>query len=138
MLAWNPRENQQGSNFDAIQFELEREEIFNRSQNSYAEYEIDRDMKWNSRLYRVWCGRLLLGTFYLKNKKWIANPYYENHKYLGLGESVERQFRSNQLAINHIVRSYEGTIDEIKPAIPNVFVGCGYMQLLADSHNSKF
>lgn len=108
MLTRKCGDNQHGSNFDAINFELEREKVFNQSQKPYIEYEIDRDLQWNSRLYRVWNGRILLGTFYLKNKKWVALPYYKNLHYLGLGQSIERQFRSNTDAISHIIRSYEG------------------------------
>lgn len=82
-------------NFDAIKFELEREQKFNQSQ-------------WCGCVYRVWDGRILLGTFYQKQKKWIANPYYKNRNYLRLEQSLERTFNSNQRAINHIIRSYEG------------------------------
>lgn len=98
------------SEFDALAFEIKHAKNFEQSQKEYfdPQYKIDSDRDWCGCLYRVWDRKLLIGTFYLKNKKWLANPYYKNRQYLGLGQLIERRFRSNQLAIDYIIRSYKG------------------------------
>ena len=99
---------QQIKEFNAIAFEIKHAQEFEASQTQYTEYEIDRDLSWNSRLYRVWDGMVLIGTFYLKNKKWLANPYFKKSVCVGSGCCYERRFRSNESAINYIISSYEG------------------------------
>ena len=109
MLTRARRNYQDGPDFDAVEFELEREEIFRRSENLYYEplYEVDSDPHYPD-LYRVWLGMVMLGTFYKKHGRWLANAYFKNRIYLGLGESKERRFRSNQMALDYITNSYEG------------------------------
>ena len=104
MLTRIDRNYQDGSGFNALAFEVKHAQDYEKSQQQYTEYDLD----WNSRLYRVWDGMVLIGTFYLKNKKWLANPYFKNHSCVGSGCCYERRFRSNESAINYIIRSYEG------------------------------
>lgn len=110
MLTRIRRNYQDGSDFDALDFELKREQIFNKSEKQYIQpnYEIDSDRDWYGNLYRVWNGRVLLGTFYQKQNKWLANPFYKNRQYIKLEQSLERRFNSNEKAINYIIRSFEG------------------------------
>ncbi len=99
------------SDFDVILLEEKLADDYKKAQNPYFEtsYEIDSDKDdCFSSLYRVWDGRVLIGTFYQKRGKWLANPYYRARKYLRLDYSLSRTFRSNELAIRHIVRCYEG------------------------------
>ena len=102
--------NKSVSDFDALSYEDKHSQDFERTSKQYYEsnYEVDADGDWCGCVYRVWDGRVLLGTFYQKQKRWIANPYYKNREYLRLEQSLERTFNSNQRAINHIIRSYEG------------------------------
>ena len=96
--------------FNPIAFELEREAIFDRSQQPVVEtdYEIDSsDKDCFGTLYRVWKGSSLLGTFYRRGKSWCADPFYSKGNYLKLSDSLKQSFRSNEAAINYIVRCYE-------------------------------
>lgn len=110
MLTRNCSNNQELCQFDAIQFELECQAKFVRARNQYEEtnYEIDSDPHHSKSIYRVWNGVLLIGRFYLKQKRWCAEPYYFNHTYVRSLLSRERIFNSNLRAINYIIRSYEG------------------------------
>ncbi|VEP15806.1 hypothetical protein H1P_3720005 [Hyella patelloides LEGE 07179] len=96
--------------FDAISYELKHEKDFQALQHPYVEpnYEIDSSPDEFGSLYRVWSGRILLGTFYRKHKQWVSSPYYQNRQYLRLDKSLDKTFRSNELAIRHIIDSYEG------------------------------
>jgi hypothetical protein len=78
MLTRIRRDNQGSSNFDAIKFELDREQKFYQTEKPYIDpnYKIDSEKDCFGCLYRVWNGRILLGTFYQKDKKWLANPFY--------------------------------------------------------------
>ena len=90
---------------------------YKKSQNKdeEASYEIDSDKDDCKRsLYRVWdCNkdhRLNIGTFYMNQGKWLANPYYKNRSLLRLDYSLSRTFQSNELAIRYITRCYEGSV----------------------------
>lgn len=109
MLTRNRGNNQELCEFDAIQFELECEAKFVKSENQYREtsYEIDSDSCYVESVYRVWDGRLLIGRFSGENRWWRAEPYYLNRTYIRSLESRERVFTYHQKAINHIIRSYE-------------------------------
>ena len=99
------------SDFDVILLEEKLASSYEKSQNLYFEtsYEIDSDEDdCFSSLYRIWDRRVLIGTFYQKQGKWLANPYYKNHQYLRLDYSLSRIFRSNELAIGYIISCYEG------------------------------
>ncbi|MDJ0634923.1 MAG: hypothetical protein QNJ34_17165 [Xenococcaceae cyanobacterium MO_188.B29] len=103
--------SQNNQSFDPIAFELERERIFNRTEKAYVEqdYEVDSNRDWCGSIYRVWKGRFLLGTFHQKSKKWEADPFYANGKYLELADSRKKTFNSNEQAIRHIISCYEGS-----------------------------
>ncbi|MGK7938307.1 MAG: hypothetical protein AB4206_21285 [Xenococcaceae cyanobacterium] len=97
------------NNFDALAFEINLAKDYEKSQRPYVEsdYEIDSDLDWCGSLYRVWKkDNQLLGTFYQKQGKWFSNPHYQNGKYQYLSRS--QTFRSNELAIRHIISSFEG------------------------------
>lgn len=96
--------------FDVIALEERIATDYDKAQKPYfeANYEIDSQKDWCGTLYRVWKNTQLLGTFYQKRGKWISNPYYKNGKYLRLDKDISRTFRSNQLAIKHIISSFEG------------------------------
>lgn len=110
MLTRIRRDNQDGSDFDALEFELKHAEDFENSQKQYFEpaYEIDCESDWCGSLYRVWDRRLLIGTFYQKQGKWLSSPYYQNRQYMRLEKDLDKTCSSNEMAINHIVTSYEG------------------------------
>lgn len=99
------------ANFDALAFELKHSQDYEQSQQFYVEtdYEIDSDSDWCGSLYRVWKNCCLLGTFFQKQGKWVANPYYSNRRYLKVEESRDKTFSSNELAIRYILRCYEGS-----------------------------
>ena len=96
--------------FDSLALELKHASDYEKAQRPYIEsdYEIDSDLDWCGSLYRVWKDSCLLGTFYQKRGKWICEPHYQNGKYLSLGRSLSRTWRSNELAIRHIISSFEG------------------------------
>ena len=98
--------------FDALTFELKHTSDYEKAQRPYIEsdYEIDSDSDWCGSLYRVWktSNSCLLGTFYQKQGKWISEPHYQNGKYLSLGRLLSETWRSNELAIRHIISSFEG------------------------------
>lgn len=72
-------------------------------------YKIDIDnVSSVGAIYRVWKENLLLGTFYQRSKKWVANPYYFNYMRLPFSQGLEDMVRSNHLAIKHIIDVYEG------------------------------
>ncbi len=90
---------------------------YEKRELAYVEtnYKIDSDKDdCFSSLYRVWDYdkdyRLLIGTFYLKQGKWLANPYYKNRLYLRLDYSLSQTFQSNELAIRYIIGCYEGYV----------------------------
>ena len=94
--------------FNAIEFELAREQIFNRTEQPLPiDYEVDCDSDWYGQLYRVWNGRTLLGTFHQQNQKWIAEPFYRNRQYIKLDCSMQRSFNSDRKAVEYIVESYQ-------------------------------
>lgn len=96
--------------FDALTFELRHASDHEKVQQAYIEsdYEIDSDSDWCGSLYRVWKNQQLLGTFYQKQGKWISEPHYQNGKYLSLGRSLSETWRSNELALRHIISCFEG------------------------------
>ncbi len=96
--------------FDVIALEEKLASDYEKPQSPYIEpdYEIDSEADWCGTLYRVWKNRCLIGTFHQKQGKWISNPYYRNHKYLRLDESLSRTWKSNELAIRYIISSFEG------------------------------
>ncbi len=103
--------------FSVILLEEKIASDYEKSPHPYFEtcYKIDSDKDDCKRsLYRVWnCNkdhRLLIGTFYQKGGKWLANPYYRARQYLRLDYSLSRTFRSNELAIRYITRCYEGSV----------------------------
>ena len=97
--------------FDVIQLEEQLASDYEKAQKPYFEedYEIDCETDWCGTLYRVWKNLQLLGTFRQKQGKWISHPYYRNGEYLRLDEDLSRNWRSNQLAIQHIISSFEGS-----------------------------
>lgn len=97
------------SNFDALAFELQCAQDFEKAEKQYfsPEYEIDSETDWCGSLYRVWDRKLLIGTFYQKQGKWLSMPYYQNRRYTKLDKDLDKICQSNELAINHIIRSYE-------------------------------
>ncbi len=105
MLTRNYSVNQ---DFDPVQFETQREQIFHQTEKQPPiDYEIDSDSDWYGKIYRIWNGRILLGTFHQRNEKWIAEPFYENGKYIKLDCSLQRSFSSDQKAIAYIVGTYQ-------------------------------
>ena len=94
--------------FDVIALEEKLAEDYEKAQQAYVElnYEIDSETDWCGTLYRVWKNRCLLGTFYQKRGNWFANPYFKNGKYLRLDEDLSRTWKSNELAIRHIISSF--------------------------------
>ena len=96
--------------FDVIALEEKLASDSEKAQKPYiqANYEIDSETDWCGTLYRVWRYAQLLGTFSQKQGKWLAIPYYKNGQYLRLDEDLSRTWRSNQLAIQHIISSFEG------------------------------
>ena len=98
--------------FDVIGLENQLAADYEKAQRPYIEsdYEIDSDSDWCGSLYRVWktSNSCLLGTFYQKQGKWISEPHYQNRKYLSLGRSLSRSWRSNEQAIRYIVNCFEG------------------------------
>ena len=108
MLSRHSLCHQDVSNFDAIEYELECEAKFVKSENQYREtqIEIDSDIHDES-VYRVWDGVLLIGRFSCESKWWRAEPYYKDRTYTRTLKSRIRVFNSNQKAINYIIRSYE-------------------------------
>ena len=101
--------HQYGSNFDAIQFELECEAKFIKAENQYREtqIEIDSDPHDRKSIYRVWDGKLLIGRFSCSRQWWRAEPDYKDRTYTYHLKSLVRVFDSNAKAINYIVRSYK-------------------------------
>ncbi len=100
------------TSFNPIEFETEREAIFNRTENSVIEsdFELDgSDKDCFGTLYRVWKDANLIGTFYRRGQKWFAAPFYANGKCLKLADSLKQSFRSNESAINYIIRCYQGS-----------------------------
>lgn len=84
-----------------------------RSNNQVCtEYKIELDNTTTKLgcIYLVKNENTLLGTFYRRNKNWIANPHYIDRKRIPafLSQGLEDMFRSNHLAIKHIVDTYEG------------------------------
>lgn len=96
------------ADFDALAFGLKHAEDYEKSQLPYIEsdYEIDSSLDWCGSLYRVWKDSCLLGTFYQKQGKWFSNPHYQNGNYQHLSRS--QTWRSNELAIRHIIECFEG------------------------------
>ena len=109
MLTRNRGNNQQSCQFDTIQFEIECEAKFVKSEQKYFEtnYEIDSDPHQSEAVYRVWDGVLLIGRFSWDRQWWRAEAYYSNRTYIRSLKSLFKVFNSNQKAINYIVRSYE-------------------------------
>ena len=95
---------------DVIALEEKLAADYEKAQKPYIEpnYEIDSETDWSGTLYRVWKHTQLLGTFYQKQGQWLSNPYYENGKYLRLDKDLSRTFRSNELAIRHIISGFQG------------------------------
>ena len=99
--------------FEVIGLENQLAADYEKAQKPYVEanYEIDTDSDWCGDLYRVWRNyknhSCLIGTFYQKRGKWISNSYYHNQTYLNLDQSLSGTFRSNELAIRHIIFSFE-------------------------------
>ena len=77
-----------------------------------TKYKIELDKTTSSLacIYLVKNEDILLGTFYRRNKKWVANPHYFNHQRLpqSLCGGFEYLVRSNHKAIEHIIDTYEG------------------------------
>ncbi len=96
--------------FDVIELEEKLAADHEKVQKPYIEphYEIDSETDWCGTLYRVWRYTQLLGTFRQKQGQWLAIPYYKNGKYLRLDKDLSRTWRSNELAIRHIISSFEG------------------------------
>ncbi|MDJ0533179.1 MAG: hypothetical protein QNJ70_11905 [Xenococcaceae cyanobacterium MO_207.B15] len=90
--------------------EIKLADNYEKSQTPYFEtnYEVDSEPDCFGSIYRVWVRRLLIGTFYLNQGKWLANPYYKNRSLVRLDYSLSRTFQSNELAIRYIMRCYEG------------------------------
>ena len=109
MLTRNRGNNQELCQFDAIQFELECEAKFVKSENQYRKtnYEIDSDPYQSESIYRVWDGVLLIGRFFWDGQWWRGEPYYSNRTYIRSLKSLFRVFNSNTKAINYIIRSDE-------------------------------
>lgn len=97
------------SEFNALAFELRHFEDFQKAEKQYfsPEYEIDSESDCFGSLYRVWDRGLIIGTFCQNKGKWLASAYYQNRCYTRLDKDLDRTFQSNELAINHIIRSYE-------------------------------
>ena len=78
----------------------------------YTKYKIELDKTTSSLgcIYLVKNEDTLLGTFYRRNKKWVANPHYLDYQRLPqlLCGGFEYLVRSNHLAIEHIIDTYEG------------------------------
>ena len=87
--------------FDAIQFELEREQVFEYEVN----FENDEHFGY---LYRIWKGFIKLGTLYFvaSKQQWLADPYYSNGTYCY--EDSTSFFKTFDAAIEYIVGRYEG------------------------------
>ena len=112
MLTRNYSKYQDTSNFDALAFELEREKVFQQTEEAEQlfspKYEVEKDDRWCGCTYLVTANKVVIGTFYQKAKKWFANPIYFDYQPLPLSQSLEDSFRSNQLAIKYITDTYEG------------------------------
>ena len=111
MLTRNRGNNQESCQESAIQFELEWEAKFVKSENQYRETRIEIDSEIHDEsVYWVWDGILLIGRFSYERKQWRAEPYYKDRTYTRALKSLSRVFNSNQKAINYMIRSYEGVV----------------------------
>lgn len=109
MLTPIRRDNQDGKDFDALAFEIKHYEDFENAQKPIIEsdYEIDSESDWCGSIYRVWKNARLLGVFYQKQGKWLAEPFYLSERQLKPFKSLAKSFQSNEQAINYIIRNYE-------------------------------
>ena len=101
----NPSVSQE---FDAVAFELEHSKDFQVLQNTYTNYEIDSVEECFGELFRIWNGRILLGSIYENSLgQWIANPYYQNRRCIKLDLDLSQEIDSPQKAIAYIKSTYE-------------------------------
>lgn len=96
-------------NFNVLEFEIEHSRNFQALQNTYTNYEIDSVEDNFGELFRVWNGRILLGTFYENSRgQWIANPYYQNKECIELDKDLSQSFDISEPAVAYIQAMYEG------------------------------
>ena len=94
--------------FDVLEFELEREELYRKAQSTYIEYEIDSIEDEFGNLYRVWDRRTLVGTFYKAGRGWKVTPFYLCRKYIKADIDFSQNLDNVERAIAYIKSMYEG------------------------------
>lgn len=101
-------DGQNAQEFNALSLELKHHRNFQKSQNSYTQYEIDSVEEDFGELFRVWNERTLLGSFYENAQgQWRANPYYQDGQLIGLEKDLSRTFKSISEAIAYIQGTHE-------------------------------
>lgn len=94
--------------FNALSFELKHHKDFQKSKNSYVDYEIDLVKEDFGEIFRVWDGTTLLGTFYETSDSWKATPFYLCRQYVRTDNDLSKTLDSSERAIAYLKQMYEG------------------------------
>jgi hypothetical protein len=94
--------------FNALSFELEHYKDFQKSKNSYVEYEIDSIKEDFGEMFRLWNGKILVGTFYEISDGWKAVPFYLRKQYIRAEIDLSKSVDSSDKAIAYLKSLYEG------------------------------
>ena len=100
---------QSGQEFNALSLELKHSQDYQKNESEYIEYEIDSVKEEFGELFRVWNGRILLGTFSETSKGWRATPFYLCRQYIKLDRDLSKTLNDSDRAISYIKQMYEGT-----------------------------
>lgn len=93
--------------FNVLSFELKHYKDFQKSQNSYIEYEIDSIKEDFGEIFRLWNGKTLIETFYEISDGWKATPFYLCKQYIKSEVDLSKSVENSDEAVSYIKQMYE-------------------------------
>ena len=94
--------------FDALGLELKHSQDYQNNESGYAEYEVDSVEEDFGELFRLWNGKILLGTFYETSQGWKTTPYYLCRQYIKAELDLAQNVDNSDRAVSYIKSLYEG------------------------------
>lgn len=101
-------EEQAYKDFNALDFENKHHKDFQNAHRFYIDYEIDSVEDDFGELFRLWNGRILLGTFYKTSSGWKATPFYSCRQYIKLDKDLSKNVQDSDEATAYLKGMYEG------------------------------